>query len=117
MGIHQRYLRSAVLFGIGGLTVFSGIRDVHAGSSREVMKVSMDGMTFLPAHLEVKVGDTVIWTNQDLVPHTVTALNHSFDSGSIAPGKKWKFKMLKPGTINYACSFHPTMKADLLVKK
>jgi len=30
------------------------------------------GFQFVPNKLEVNVGDTVIWKNEDLVPHTAT---------------------------------------------
>ena len=36
--------------------------------------VKIEGMAFVPATLEVSVGDTVEWINEDLVPHTATAI-------------------------------------------
>jgi plastocyanin len=85
--------------------------------------VIMENMKTVPETLEVKVGDTIVWENRDLVPHTATALTRageskpSFDSGSIAPNASFKFKAKRAGNYPYQCLFHPTMKADLTVVK
>ena len=76
--------------------------------------VAIDGTTFQPAALTVKVGDSVVWVNKDPFPHTVTA--GGFDSHEIAPGKSWKYTATKKGEFAYVCIFHPTMKATLKVE-
>jgi plastocyanin len=77
--------------------------------------VEIHGMVFVPASLPVHRGDVVTWTNHDLVPHTVTAAGW-FDSGSLAPGARWSYVVEQPVTIDYGCTFHPTMKARLLAQ-
>jgi len=64
----------------------------------------------------VLVGDTIVWTNKDMVPHTVTDTNGAFDSGELAPGKSWSLVAKKPGAYRYLCSLHPNMQAALTVK-
>jgi len=76
--------------------------------------VAIEGMKFVPERLEVAAGDTVTWTNKDLVPHTVTA--RGVESGEIAPGASWKFTAKSAGELPYLCRFHPTMKAVVVVK-
>ena len=78
--------------------------------------VRIEGLKFNPERLEVDAGDTVIWTNQDVVPHTVTASRAKIESGEIAPGKSWRFVAKKKGEMPYICRIHPTMKATLVVK-
>jgi plastocyanin len=73
-------------------------------------------MRFVPERLEVAAGDTVTWTNQDLVPHSVTSARAGVESGTIAPGASWRFKAARRGEMPYACRFHPTMKALLVVR-
>ena len=73
-------------------------------------------MKFLPERLEVAAGDTVTWTNRDVVPHTVTAAGAGLESGSIAPGASWKHTVRSRGEIRYVCRFHPTMKAVVVVE-
>ncbi len=79
-------------------------------------EVVIDAMRYAPETLEVKAGDTVVWTNKDPFPHTVTARNHAFDSGEIAADGSWKLKATRKGTFTYVCTLHPTMKATLIVK-
>lgn len=72
-------------------------------------------MQFEPATLEVNVGDTVVWKNDDLVPHSVTS-KAEFDSGLLEPNKTFKFLARKKNQFHYVCLYHPTMKASLVVK-
>ena len=78
--------------------------------------VRIEGMKFVPERLEVAAGDTIVWTNKDLVPHTVTAGAAKVESGEIAPNKSWRFVAKKKGEMSYICRLHPTMKALLVVK-
>jgi LPXTG-motif cell wall-anchored protein len=68
--------------------------------------VSMIGTTFSPKTLTVQAGDTVIWTNQSGLAHTVTADDGSFDSGSVQPGQTFSRTFSTAGTVAYHCSFH-----------
>ena len=43
-------------------------------------------MQFTPASINVKVGDTVVWTNNDDRDHTVVADDGSFKSGNLGRG-------------------------------
>jgi plastocyanin len=78
--------------------------------------IIIDGMQFSPAIATVKRGDTVVWLNKDLVPHTATVAK-VFDSGSVAPGMAWRITASQPGRYDYVCTLHPTMKAVLVVEK
>jgi plastocyanin len=73
-------------------------------------------MKYQPPILTVKVGGTVEWKNEDIVAHTVTAVDNSFDSRIIAPGGSWKFVARKVGTFDYICTLHPNMRAKLIVQ-
>ena len=80
-----------------------------------VAHVAMKNMKFSPATIEIKKGDTVEWTNEDITPHTATSTPF-FDSGSIASDQSWRHTFTEPGDFPYACTFHPDMKADVVVK-
>jgi len=77
--------------------------------------VTIEGMQFAPSSLTVRRGDTVVWVNHDLVPHTATAAG-TFDSHPIAPNKSWSHVARKAGRHDYVCTLHPTMKATLVVE-
>ena len=98
----------------GASTFFSA---VARGQKRAQMHtVVIHNFAFQPAELTVKVGDRVVWKNTDMVSHTVTAADGSFDSDEIKPGKSWKLVAKKAGTFAYACSPHPNMRGKLTVK-
>jgi len=68
----------------------------------------------------VGVNNTVTWTNNDSVPHTVTSASGpssgSFDSGTINSGKAWTHTFTITGTYDYICRFHGWMKGTIVVK-
>jgi len=74
---------------------------------------------YSPATITVVVGvnNTVVWTNNDSVFHTVTATDGSFNSGTIFSGQTWSHTFTQPGTYSYYfCQYHPWMKGTVLVK-
>ena len=73
-------------------------------------------MKFVPERLEVAVGDTIVWTNGDFVPHSVTAPSAGLESGDLAEGRSFSFVARKKGEIAYICRLHPVMRAVVVVK-
>ena len=55
-------------------------------------------MRFQPEMLTVDRGDTIVWVNKDLVPHTATSKAGNFDSKLIQADKSWKYTIRKKGT-------------------
>ncbi|MEO6873114.1 MAG: cupredoxin family copper-binding protein [Chthoniobacterales bacterium] len=80
-----------------------------------VAHVAMKNMKFSPTTIEIKKGETVEWTNDDITPHTATALPF-FDSGSLASDKSWSHTFTKAGRFPYGCTFHPDMKGVVVVR-
>lgn len=66
--------------------------------------------------VEVAVGTTVTWTNQDSTAHTVSQVGGGFESGKIDNGGTFSFTFDTPGTYEYFCQYHPNMKATIVVK-
>ena len=81
----------------------------------KVHHVVIQSMIFAPTTLEVSTGDIVVWTNEDIVPHTVTAAG-VFDSQSMNNKQEWRYTATKAGDYAYGCTFHPTMKGTLIVR-
>ena len=91
---------------------------VPEGRKPAAHTVVIEAMQFNPATLRVRPGDSVTWINKDIVAHTVTspaAATVRFDSQMIAVGREWKHTFTKPGTYDYDCTYHPTMKAVIEV--
>jgi plastocyanin len=78
--------------------------------------ITIESMRFQPEVLTVSPGDTIVWVNEDLVPHTATSKAGNFDSKSIRADKSWRYTIQNKGDFAYICTFHPTMKAMLRVE-
>jgi plastocyanin len=84
------------------------------GRERATHRVAIRSMRFEPAVLRIAPGDTVRWTNFDLVPHTVTSLARAFDSGNLPPDSSWALVSTSGGTVDYACLYHASMRGSLV---
>ena len=78
--------------------------------------VVIENMQFNPAQVSVHRGDRIVWVNKDLFPHTATAVNKAFDSGSIPADGSWSYVARSSGELAYGCTFHPTMKGTVKVQ-
>ena len=84
----------------------------HAAGSHSVV---IQNFAFAPATISVTVGDTVTWTNRDSAPHTATASNGSFNTGTLKKGQSGSAAFSKPGRFAYICAIHPNMKGTVVV--
>src|SRR5579864_9692712 len=80
-----------------------------------VRPIQMKNFAFDPPAITIKAGQTLSWTNDDVVPHTATADRHTWDSGQMAPGRSYTVTVTTPGTYEYTCSNHPFMRAKVIV--
>ena len=81
------------------------------GHSDHFHEVSIAGLQFLPADLAIAIGDTVSWTNNDNMPHTVSAADNSFDSGNLSVGATFMHVFASAGDFAYVCEYHSNMSA------
>ena len=73
---------------------------------------------FAPNTITVVIGvnNTVLWTNNDNSPHTVTANDGSFMSDYLPQGGTFVWTFPQPGTYEYHCQIHPWMTGVVIVK-
>jgi plastocyanin len=70
---------------------------------------------YLPAAITVAAGQTISWHNGTLGPHTVTSTTELFNSGRLDAGASYSLQFANPGTFDYYCTVHPTMKGVVTV--
>jgi plastocyanin len=88
-----------------------------ANTSAESLAVEIKGFAYNPPTIEVPVGGSVTWTNQDSAPHTATAPDHEIlQSGAIAFGESYTQTFDTAGTYDYHCEFHPNMHGEIVVQ-
>ena len=77
--------------------------------------VTIANFAFSPASLEVKVGDTVTWTNEDSAVHDVQG-DGGISSGKLNQGDTYAKKFDAAGSFAYKCAIHPSMTGTIVVK-
>ena len=75
----------------------------------------MESVDYAPKRVIVQVGDTLEWVNKDIVAHTATAKDRSWDV-NVLPGKTGRRVMTTPGTLAYFCRYHPNMTGEIVVE-
>ncbi len=103
---------------LGGLLPLASCapEDGRADGGAATHTVEIQGFLYEPPALTVAVGDTVVWINHDLVPHTATAPGSPLNTGSMAAGDSSRFVASEAGEYPYVCEFHPNMEGILTVQ-
>jgi plastocyanin len=86
---------------------------------------SLTDTAFQPNPIQVSVGNTVTWTNNDSQPHTVTSgsngqPDNKFNSSPnfnplLNPGQTFSFTFAQAGDYPYFCMLHPNMVGTVSV--
>jgi plastocyanin len=84
--------------------------------SAETVQASIDNFAFAPKQLTVKAGTTVVWTNKDDTPHTVTSDDGAFSSPVMDTDQNFHYTFDKPGKFPFHCKLHPTMTGVVVVQ-
>ncbi len=82
----------------------------------QTVDVAIRNYAFDEKTITIKAGDTVVWTNYDGALHTVTATDDTFNSGKMDKESVWSMAFDTPGTYTYYCTYHPNMKATVVVE-
>jgi len=96
------------------LTVLPRAARTHEGTHE--IAVSIARFTFDPDRIEIFVGDSVTWTNEDLALHTATAEDGAWDTGALDRGGTGRITFETAGEHRYFCAFHPHMRGAVLVR-
>jgi plastocyanin len=92
-----------------------GSAPAPSGEAQLAEKVKIVEFTYQPDPVTVQVGGKVIWQNEDTAPHTATADDGSFDTGTIERGKIKSETFKQAGTFTYYCEIHPDMHGTVEV--
>jgi len=92
-----------------------GSAPAPSGEAARSEKVKIVEFTYEPDPVTVQAGGKVIWQNEDAAPHTATADDGSFDTGTIEQGKIGSETFKQAGTYPYFCEIHPDMRGTVEV--
>jgi plastocyanin len=86
-----------------------------SGEAARAEKVEIVDFAYEPDPVVIQVGGKVTWLNQDSAPHTATADDGSFDTGTLEQGKLKSATFKQAGTYTYFCEVHPFMHGTVEV--
>jgi len=86
-----------------------------SGEAARSEKVEIVEFAYQPDPVTIASGGKVIWLNEDVAPHTATADDGSFDTGTLEKGKLKSESFDRAGTYPYFCEIHPDMRGAVEV--
>jgi plastocyanin len=98
------------LFAFGAALVLPFARSASAAT---IHQVAIEGFAFKPDSLDVSVGDTIVFTNKDGAPHTATARDKSWNTGTLRRNDTAEIAVTADINKNYFCKYHPNMQGKL----
>lgn len=107
--MNRRNLLKIFALGAGALTFGQAAR------AATTHQVQIKGFKFTPASLDVAPGDTIRFSNNDGAPHTATALDKSWDTGTLTGGESAEILVKSGMGGDYRCNIHPSMKGSLKI--
>jgi plastocyanin len=86
-----------------------------ATASAAEYEITIAKMKFGALPVELRVGDVIVWRNDDIFRHTATARDKSFDV-DLPPKSEGRTTISRAGAIEFFCRFHPAMRGKLIVR-
>jgi plastocyanin len=109
-----RHIRVATALAVAVFAVATALPAASAHVAETEVKI--DNFAFAPQRVVVKAGTTVIWINDDDIPHTVASSAKLFKSNALDTKDKFSFTFTTAGAYEYFCSLHPHMTGTIVVE-
>ncbi len=111
----RRAAQAWAAFGlISGIPVGAISHQANAAPAEHIIVI--DKMAFAPPPSGIRVGDVIVWVNNDIFKHTATDKQKRFDV-DLPPGTTKRMPVSWEGGIDYFCRYHPGMKGRMTVAK
>jgi plastocyanin len=86
----------------------------HAASATVTVRIA--DFAFKPGTVRIRRGTRVRWVNHDAANHTVTFRRGPGDLGNLDQGQSRSVRFRHAGRFSYVCTYHPSMRAKVVVK-
>ncbi len=107
-------MRQLVLAAAGAALLFPV---AGAGARAKPAEVFVQFSAYGPSQLDILPGQTVLWSNVSSRTHTVTSDRGLFDSDDIRPDQTFTFTFTRPGTYQYHCTIHTSIRGEVDVRR
>jgi len=85
-------------------------------SGLEFIRMAKDEYTFAPLRAKTSAGAKLTWKNVGKETHTISAVDGSWTTGPVEPGKSVTVTAPSAGTHVYVCKEHPWSYGELTVE-
>lgn len=99
---------------ISGCLQYGGQANTPSAQPAETTNVAIQDFAFNPSTITVDAGSIVTWTNEDSAPHRIKS--DTFNSANLNRGDSFQHTFNTPGTYDYICGIHPSMKGKVVVR-
>jgi plastocyanin len=89
----------------------------EAAPAPSTVDIDIAKFAYGPKEITVQPGTTIVWTNHDETPHTVTSKDKSFASKGMDTDDKFEHTFAGEGDFTYICTVHPYMTGVVHVRK
>jgi plastocyanin len=89
----------------------------EAAAAPSTVDIDIAKFAYGPKEITVQPGTTIVWTNHDETPHTVTSKDKSFASKGMDTDDKFEHTFAGEGDFTYICTVHPYMTGVVHVRK
>lgn len=98
--------------------LFAVALTLPAAALAETFEVGQKDKAFTQDTIDIKVGDTIKFTNNDPFFHNVFSLSDAklFDLGSYPQGESREVVFEEAGVVEVECAIHPNMRMTVNVK-
>ncbi len=104
---------AAIALILAGPSTSTGKSRLSQVLSSRTVGLTIKNYAYSPGSITVRAGTTLVVTNRDMTPHTLTANDGAFDTGTIQPGQTRRVGLSKAGMYPYHCAFHAFMTGTI----
>ena len=117
MSVSGRILRGVWSMAIAVALVVSAIGPASVALAEEYV-ISQKKRKFSPKVVNAKIGDTVVFLNDDRFAHNLFSetKGFEFDVRKQMPGDRYTMKLERKGTFEVRCAIHPRMQMTIHVE-
>lgn len=91
--------------------------NINTNADQSSNEILIQDFSFSPSILTIKAGQNVIWKNKDSSSHTIVSdTGKEIESSGLLKDQTYAHTFDTPGTYNYHCSIHPSMKGKVIVQ-
>jgi plastocyanin len=112
----RRIVLAALCLAAAGCGASGASTPAPTATPSNVVNVVMRDIKFVPATTTVKLGQTVRWTNDDRVAHTVASPRLRLASEAIDGGGRFSYTPRRRGRFPYFCTIHAGQAGVLIVR-